>query len=158
MAQYSNQALSTNWALVFYLASSRYLVVSNAAIMWKQSKRKPALDLPLQCLWAKWSIPRQLGTQRARQHPIVGKIDARGTWCVASESSVLRWYTGAPQFWLGCYGNPWMCLYSKRVSAGFRNLCLFSFILCSQQSFLSVSVRPSVIYSSECNDGPPLRC
>lgn len=61
-AQYSNQALSTNWDLVFPLTSSRYLVFSNAAIMWKQLKRKPVLDLPLQCLWAKWSIPSQPGS------------------------------------------------------------------------------------------------
>ena len=133
VAQYSNQALGTNSALVFCLTCSRYLVVSTAAIMWKQLKRKPALDLPLQCLWAKWSIPsqpgRQLGTQRARQHPIVGKNRRPGymmhgirVFCVT-----VIGYTCGPQFWLDCCRNPCVCC--KRINTGYRNLCLFSCVV-----------------------------
>lgn len=47
-------------------------------------------------------------------------------------------------------------VYCKRITTGFRNLGLFSCIVCSQQSSLPISVLPSVTYSSELNDGPPL--
>jgi len=125
--------------------------------MWKQLKRKPVLDLPLQCLWAKWSIPSQLGS-----------------YAPSEPGSILLWAKSTPgvhDAWhpsLLCCGDiregpSFDCVametfgcafYCKRITTEFRNLGLFSCVVCSQQSSLPISVLPSAIYSSEFNDGP----